>query len=170
MRTVRSLLVLAAALPLLAGCINDGASLQVGGAMHSLSLVRAQPLFWRKKVELHVVVQRMPDCQRRHHLQPATVRTATAEVYSAGEGTYLLKQGPHLYLFETVTCEGFQKLKELPAGGLGEKLGDFREENGAFRFIPTPEMPTPPPEMPTPPTEIPTPPAEIPTPPAETRP
>jgi hypothetical protein len=138
MKPVRSHLILIAVLPLLGGCINDGASLKVHGALHSLSLTRAQPWFWDKKVELHMVVQRMPDCQRRHHLQPATVSTATAEIYAAGEGTYLLKQGPHLYLFETVTCEGFQELKEPPPGGLGEKLGVFREENGAFRFIPEP--------------------------------
>jgi hypothetical protein len=142
MKLLRSLFAVFLVL-VLAGCINDGASLQIAGAHHSVSLTRAQPLFWRKKVELHVVVQRMPECQRRHHLAPATASTATAEIYSPGDSTYLLKQGSHLYMFESVTCEGFKELQEPPASGLGEKLGVFRDDNGRFRFVPEPANPAP---------------------------
>ena len=128
-------------LPLLSACINDGAALLINGANHSLSLTRQQPQFWDKKVKLHMVVSRMPECQRRHALRSATVATATAELYAPGEGTYILKQGKYLYLFETTTCLGFQEMKEEPPSGLGEKLGAFRMQNGTFRFIPEPVKP-----------------------------
>ena len=53
----------------LAGCgSTDMASMPIQGSDHSLTLVREKPYAWSAGWDLAVVVTRMPDCQRRHHL------------------------------------------------------------------------------------------------------
>lgn len=123
-------------LPLLSACVNDGIAMVIDGPNHAISLLRSQPRFWEKTMDLQIVVARLPDCQRRHKLQPAPVSTGfKVEVYTTGQDTYLLEQGKHLYLTETQTCRGFQKLAEVPPGGKGDLLGVFREERGKLVFV-----------------------------------
>ena len=58
----RTLLV-AAALPLLAGCVNDAASYMIGGDRHNaITLMRTQKWPWDDTVVLSVVAERQPDC------------------------------------------------------------------------------------------------------------
>jgi hypothetical protein len=126
------------ALPLLGGCINDAASLHIDGKDHSLSVMREQKWPWEKRVELFVVVSRMPDCQRRHHLKSSSIGSSTVEVFSSGADSFHLQQGDRLYFVETNTCEGFRELAEPPTTGLGQKMGTFTESAGEFRFVDEP--------------------------------
>ena len=130
----RTLLLVAFALPCLAGCINDAASLQIDGKEHSISLVREQHWLWDKQMELSVVVSRMPDCQRRHRLRNTNIGSSTVEVFSLSEVSFLLRQGARLYFVETETCESFRELERAPAEGLGRRLGRFVEVEGRYIF------------------------------------
>ncbi len=123
---------------LLSGCVNDAASYQINGREHALVLTRDQNWFWQKKVELAVVVSRLPDCQRKHKMHPAAIKSFKVELWQPGGGTYVLRQGNNLYLTETQTCEGFQELDKEPPGGLGRLLGTFRQVSGKLTFVPEP--------------------------------
>lgn len=134
-RRIRNLSALAL-VPLLTACINDAASYHIDGREHTITFAREQPWIWSSATKLSVVAARLPDCQRKHHLEPTTASQATAELYRMGSTTYLLVQGERMYLVETRTCEGFQKLDAPPPGGMGPKVGAFREVDGALRFVP----------------------------------
>ena len=118
---------------LLSGCVNDGASLQIDGKEHSLSLIREQKWLWEDNVDLFVVASRMPDCQRRHRMRSAPLDDVVVEVYSPDAVTFYLRQGGRTYSIETATCEGFRELSDAPAN-LGGKIGTFRESRGGFQF------------------------------------
>ncbi len=122
-------------LPLLGGCINDGIAMRIDGPEHAISVLREQKLFWEKKVDVELVVARLPDCQRRHSLAPASVTNFRIDAYRTGPNTFLLQQGKNLYAVETQTCQGFQKLDAPPEGGMGELVGAFREEKGVLAFV-----------------------------------
>lgn len=122
--------------PFLAGCINDGIGMRIDGPEHAVSLVREQKLFWEKRMDLEVIVARLPDCQRRHKLQPAAVSpNFKVEVYMTAPNTFLLEEGKNLYSVETQTCQKFAKLDEPPKEGKGELVGVFREDNGKLVFV-----------------------------------
>ena len=136
-------LALFALLPILGGCINDSIGMRIDGPEHAVSLVRAQKLFWEKTMDLEVIVARLPDCQRRHKLQPAAVSpTFKIEVFMTGENSFLLEQGKNLYAIETQTCEKFARLDVPPRDGKGELVGAFREENGQLVFVAARPVPT----------------------------
>lgn len=123
-------------LPLLSGCINDGIAMRIDGPEHAISLLRGQKVFWEKKMDLEVVVARMPDCQRRFSLEPAAVSPSfKVDVYMTGPNAFLLEQGKYLYSVETQTCQKFEKLTAPPEGGKGELVGVFREEGGKLVFV-----------------------------------
>ncbi|MDQ5877504.1 MAG: hypothetical protein QG584_393 [Pseudomonadota bacterium] len=123
-------------LPLLSGCINDGIAMRIDGPEHAISLLRGQKVFWEKKMDLEVVVARMPDCQRRFSLEPAAVSPSfKVDVYMTGPNAFLLEQGKYLYSVETQTCQKFEKLAAPPEGGKGEMVGVFREEGGKLVFV-----------------------------------
>jgi hypothetical protein len=121
---------------LLAGCINDGISMRIDGPEHAISLLRAQKNPFEKRMDLEIVVARLPDCQRRFNLAPAAVSTSfKMDVYMTGQNTFLLEQGQNLYAVETQTCQKFEKLAVPPEGGKGELVGVFREEAGKLVFV-----------------------------------
>ncbi len=123
-------------LPLLSGWINDGIAMRIDGPEHAISLLRGQKVFWEKKMDLEVVVARMPDCQRRFSLEPAAVSPSfKVDVYMTGPNAFLLEQGKYLYSVETQTCQKFEKLAAPPEGGKGEMVGVFREEGGKLVFV-----------------------------------
>jgi hypothetical protein len=123
-------------LPLLAGCINDGIAMRIDGPEHAISLLRAQKIYWEKKMDLEIVVARMPDCQRRFSLEQAAVSPSfKMDVYMTGPNAFLLEQGKYLYSVETQTCQKFEKLAAPPEGGKGELVGVFREEAGKLVFV-----------------------------------
>lgn len=133
---MKRLALLALLVPALSGCVNDGIAMVIDGPDHAISLMRAQPRFWEKRMDLEIVVARLPTCQRRYALQPAPVSSDfKVTVYTTAPNTFLLEQGRHLYLTETETCKGFQKLDAPPPEGKGELLGVFREERGRLVFV-----------------------------------
>lgn len=134
MKLLRRLLPLAV-VPLLAACVDDSASYQISSRENALTLIRQQKWFWDKKVDVALVVSRLPDCQRRHPLGTASPQ-AKFEIWQPGPGTFIVRQGDKLYLTETQTCEGWQKLDAEPPGGLGQAIGTFQEENGKLSFVP----------------------------------
>lgn len=134
MRLPRALLFLFA-LPLLAACVNDTATYAIEGTGdHALSLLREQPYFWDSKVELSLVVSRMPDCTRRHSLGSGSEKTRV-EIYRVPSGAFIVKVGKRLYATETRNCVNFARLDAEPEDGLGQKIGTFRLKQGALTFV-----------------------------------
>lgn len=129
-------LLLLALLPALGGCINDSIGMRIDGPEHAVSLVREQKLFWEKRMDLEVVVARLPDCQRRHKLESAAISPSfKVDVYAVGQNAFLLEQGRNLYSVETQTCQKFEKLAGPPKDGKGELVGVFREQGGKLVFV-----------------------------------
>ncbi|MBS1145505.1 MAG: hypothetical protein H6R14_2911 [Proteobacteria bacterium] len=134
MRLRHFLLPLLAA-PLLSACVNDGATYEIDNTReHVLSLIREQPYFWDSKVELFMVVSRMPACMRRHSLGTGTEKTRV-EVYQVPSGAFIIKVGKRMFVTETQTCESFAKLDSEPPEGMGQLMGTFRAKKGVLVFV-----------------------------------
>lgn len=132
---LRHLLLPLLAVPLLSACVNDGATYEIDGSReHVLSLIREQPYFWDSKVNLYLVVSRMPSCMRRHSLGSATEKTRV-EVYQVPSGAFIIKAGKKLYATETQTCESFAKMDAEPVEGMGQLMGTFRLKKGELVFV-----------------------------------
>lgn len=132
---LRHLLLPLLAVPLLSACVNDGATYEIDGTReHTLSLIREQPYFWDGKVNLFLVVSRMPACMRRHSMGTGTERTRV-EIYQVPSGAFIIKVGKRLYATETQTCESFAKMDAEPAEGMGKLMGTFRLKKGELVFV-----------------------------------
>lgn len=132
---LRHLLLPLLAVPLLAACVNDGATYEIDGTReHVLSVIREQPYFWDDKIELHLVVSRMPACLRRHSIGTGTARTRV-EIWQVPSGAFIVRVGKRLYATETQTCESFAKLNAEPVEGMGELRGVFRLRQGEWVFV-----------------------------------
>ena len=132
---LRHLLLSLLAVPLLTACVNDGATYEIDNTReHVLSLIREQPYFWDSKVELFLVVARMPACLRRHSLGAGTEKTRV-EVWQVPSGAFIIRVGKRLFVTETQTCEGFAKLDAEPVEGMGELKGVFRVRKGELVFV-----------------------------------
>lgn len=131
---LRALLTLLLAIPLLSACVDDRAAMDIDGTReHYLALVREQPLFWDKKVNLWLVVSRMPACLRRHSLGAGTENTRV-EIWQVPSGAFIAKVGRRMYATESQTCTAWARLDEEPAEGMGELRGVFRVRNGELVF------------------------------------
>jgi hypothetical protein len=132
---LRHLLLPLLAVPLLTACVNDGATYEIDNTReHVLSLIREQPYFWDSKVELFLVVSRMPACMRRHSLGAGTEKTKV-EVYQVPSGAFIVKVGKRMFATETQTCESFAKLDGEPPEGMGQFVGTFRVVKGELVFV-----------------------------------
>ena len=132
---LRHLLLPLLALPLLTACVNDGATYEIDNTReHVLSLIREQPYFWDSKVNLYLVVSRMPACMRRHNLGAATDKTKV-EVYQVPSGAFIIKVGKKMFATETQTCESLAKMDGEPAEGMGQMMGTFRVKKGQLVFV-----------------------------------
>lgn len=132
---LRHLLLPILALPLLTACVNDTATYEIDGNRdHALTLIREQPYFWDDKVDLHLIVARMPDCLRRHSLGSGTERTRV-EVWQVPSGAFIVRVGKRMYATETRTCESFARLDAEPASGMGELKGVFLVRQGKLAFV-----------------------------------
>lgn len=132
---LRTLLLPLLALPLLSACVNDGATYEVDGTReHGLSLIREQPYFWDSKINLYLVVSRMPACMRRHSLGMGTEKTKV-EVYQVPSGAFVVKVGKKMFATETQTCESFAKMDSEPPEGVGTLMGTFRLKKGVLVFV-----------------------------------
>ncbi len=133
---LRHLLLSLLALPLLTACVNDGASYEIDNTReHVLSLIREQPLFWESKLELFMVVSRMPACMRRHPMGTGTA-TSKVEIYQVPSGAFIVKVGKRMYATETQNCVNFVKMDGEPVEGMGKLMGTFREKKGVLVFVP----------------------------------
>lgn len=132
---LRQLFLSLLAAPLLTACVNDGATYEIDNTReHVLSLIREQPYFWDSKVELFLVVARMPSCLRRHSLGTGTEKTRV-EIWQVPSGAFIVRVGKRLYVTETQTCESFAKLDAEPVEGMGELKGVFRVRKGELVFV-----------------------------------
>ena len=130
--SMRIWLLTAAALPL-AGCLNDTASLRLGGNDHALTLQARQPYFWSQTVELEAAMSRQPDCHRRSRLDKVTLAEVSVDVFRPEAGEFaepilILKQGTIYYAVSTQNCE-LQKFNAPPVKP-GTRLGTFQREGG----------------------------------------
>ena len=143
------------ALPLLAGCRNETASVQFTGPDNALTLQMRQTWFWEETVELEVVMSRQPDCHRRSRLDSVALAEVSVDVLRPEAGEYaepilILKQGARFYAVSTKNCE-MQRFKAAPEKP-GARLGTFRLEGEKLKFIaetaikpPAPAVPASPP-------------------------
>lgn len=118
---------------LLAACGSiDSAAYLIGGASHSLSLVRTKTFAWSSEWELALVAAHAPECQRRHKLQPVSGTEFKVELYRSLEGNYIIRQGNHWYVTETRNC----RLQKFPAPPRepGDLLGVFEEAEDGIKF------------------------------------
>ena len=131
---LRTLLLPCLAVPLLAACVNDGATYEIDNTReHVVSVIREQPYFWEDKVNFYVVVSRMPACMRRHEAGSGTPKTKV-EIYQVPSGAFIVKLGKRMFATETQTCESFAKMNAEPDEGMGVLKGTFREKNGEWGF------------------------------------
>ena len=138
-KTLLSLFVL----PLLVACSDQRASFEIdGSSQHALTLIRIQNFFWEKSASYSLVAARMPECMRRHDMGKAGA-TTPVEVYAPGNGAWILKQGRRMLVVETRTCEGFARLEEAPAEGMGPLQGSFEMRNGSLSFVAAAQSDTP---------------------------
>lgn len=132
---LRTLLLPLLAAPLLTACINDGATYEIDNTReHVLSLIREQPYFWDKQVDLFMVVARMPACMRRHAMGPGTENTKV-EIYQVPSGAFIVKAGKRMFATETQNCVNFVKMTEEPVEGMGKLIGAFQQKNGQLVFV-----------------------------------
>jgi hypothetical protein len=125
--------VLLLSLLTLGGCgASDMASMPIQGSEHSLTLVREQPYLWSKSWDLAMVVSRMPDCMRRHHLKPVGSGAFRMQVFREANGAWILNQGKRWYVADSESCELQQFESEPPAPGVF--VGAFENESGTLRF------------------------------------
>lgn len=128
------LLSLLTLLPLLSGCVDDRVSYETEDRL-GFTLIREQPMFWKKEVNLYLVVSRMPDCMRRHALGTASEKSKV-ELWQYQPDTFIVKFDKGMFATETRTCEGLEKLDEDPPGGKGTLIGTYRQGKDKFTFIP----------------------------------
>ncbi|HNQ56854.1 MAG TPA: hypothetical protein PKH27_04955 [Candidatus Desulfobacillus denitrificans] len=126
------------ALPLLlAGCMNESATYYLDGREQSLTLQAKQPWFWDQRVDLEVVLSRLPDCQRRSRLDGAMPAEIALEVLRPEAGEFaepilILRQGGRHYALGLANCElqAFAAAPQKP----GALLGAFRMEGRQLKF------------------------------------
>lgn len=138
MKTVRiiKLGMLGLAAALLSGCVMETGSYMIEGSRdHALTLVMEQPYFWSDKVNLQIVVARMPDCQRRHNMEPASLPDAEVSLYQVTPTEYQVQQAGNWYVANTEGCT-LQSLDEEPKAP-GKLMGSFIRKSGRLEFSTT---------------------------------
>lgn len=121
-------------LPLLSGCIDDRTAFEAEGNQ-VFTIIREQPLFWKKEVNLYLVVSRMPDCTRRHSLGKISSES-NVELWQYRPDTFVFKFDGGMVATETRTCEGLEKLDKDPPGGKGTLIGTYEQGKDKFIFNP----------------------------------
>ena len=131
-------LLTTAALPLLAGCVQDTASYQIDGDRnHSIIVMRSQKWFWGSEVDVAVTAARQPDCLGGLDVKGASRETELVlhrapEDYA--EPIFILAVGNDRYAISTLSCR-VQKFAEAPAD-MGPEIGRYKEVDGKFSYVP----------------------------------
>ena len=126
------------ALPLLlAGCMNESATYYLDGREQSLTLQAKQPWFWDQRVDLEVVLSRLPDCQRgggRGAPSPAEIARGVLRPGGgkSAEPILIPRRGGRHYALGLANCElqAFAAAPQKP----GALLGAFRMEGRQLKF------------------------------------
>lgn len=118
---------------MLAACAKEPAAYLIAGNDVAITLERIQPYFWSTGWQLDVIVNRSPDCQRRHHLKPTAGAKVKVEVFNPEPAIYILKQGRRWYVAELRSC-GLEAFKEPPPEP-GELVGTFQVKDNQFTFV-----------------------------------
>jgi len=129
-------LILPLLVTLLAGCVKEPAAFLIEGGDHSLTIERNQPYFWSSGWELDLIVARYPECQRRYPLKKSGDKLRV-DLYKTTSGAFILNQNKRWYVTTTADCRMQEFTEEPPEPG--EYLGNFREKDGAFAFVPLEE-------------------------------
>ena len=121
-------------LPLLVACSDLRGAFFIDCSQNSFRLIRVKYFFWKKTAAYSVVAARMPECMRRHDIGSGSANTRI-EVYAPGNDAWILKQGKRMVVVETRTCQGFARLDEEPADGMGPLQGSFQMRGGSLTFV-----------------------------------
>jgi hypothetical protein len=140
---MRSNLVLACCLSLLLTACgsSDTGTMPIQGSDHSLTLIREKPYLWSDGWDLAVVVSRMPDCMRRHHIKHAPDAAFKMEVFHTEQGGWILHQGKRWYVADTTSCQ-LQKYETKPPEP-GVFVGAFEDKSGTLKFVQSPDLKKP---------------------------
>jgi hypothetical protein len=126
----------------LAGCgSTEMTAMPIQGSDHSLTLVREKPYAWSAGWDLAVVVARMPDCMRRHHLKHVGDGAFKVEVFRTEQARWILHQGKRWYIADTESCQ-LQQFEEKPAEP-GTLVGVFGDKGGELKFTQDPGLTKP---------------------------
>jgi hypothetical protein len=88
-----------------------------------------QRYFWQTTGEMSLVVNRLPECQRRSALADVELEGLEYELYQADDSTFVLRNADQQWAVSTTDCELMDK---VPAGG--QKVGTFRLEGEEVKF------------------------------------
>lgn len=130
--------LIAAALPLLGGCVQDVASYMIDDDRnHAITVARAQKWAWSSGVDVSIIAARQPDCLGGLDVRDVA-RDAVLVLHRApeeyAEPIYIMSIGGDHYAVSTLSCR-VQKFPAAPAE-LGPVIGRFKEEDGKFRYLP----------------------------------
>jgi len=100
---MRTSLILLAPL-MLAGCLDQAASYAIDGNDHALIVHAEQERFWSDQVTLHVIVSRLPDCQRQLALGKVSLADLDIDLLANGDNVYTLRAGERQWQVETQGC------------------------------------------------------------------
>ncbi len=128
---------LAAIALLLAGCVDESASvaLDSGGRVLTLNVRRDAP--WIDRTDVEIVASALPECQRRTRLEAVPARSLRLEVFRAPEAVYaepilILREGARHYALGLANCE-VQRFP-APPQRLGQPVGAFVFGPGSGRL------------------------------------
>ncbi len=131
----RNLLLFPMILPLLAGCVTERASYEIGPEQ-ALTLIRNQPYFWSEEFTRTMTVMSLPACMRRYRLPPDEGQAGSVKVFKTAEGDYVMQDGLGQYRADVANC-GMSLEGKTSASG--ELLGTFEPvPDGGIRFAPAP--------------------------------
>ncbi len=134
-RTARTLLMIAA-LPVLAGCVQDSASFMIDGERnHAVTVMRQQKWFWSSDLDVTVVAARQPECLGGLDIKGVT-RDSELVLHRApedyAEPIFILALNGAHYAVSTVSCR-VQKFAEAPTD-LGPVVGRYKEVDGKLQY------------------------------------
>lgn len=132
-------LLIAAALPALAGCVQDTASYMVDdNRNHAITVARAQKWAWSSGVDVSVIAARQPDCLGGLDVKDVP-RGAELVLHRApeeyAEPIFMLAIEGSYYAVSTQSCR-VQKFAQVPADP-GPEIGRYKEVDGKLQFVAT---------------------------------
>ena len=119
---------------LLAGCSGTEVASFTVDAEHSVTVMVYQDWPWSER-QLDVVVQGLPDCQRRYPLTALGASKKAMPLHRFDENQYAMRVGKKPYLFDVKTCE-VTLFNEIPGLTDDNLEGRFTWMQGEFGFIP----------------------------------